>query len=115
MALIIDIRGKKLAISKFTGLLENQYVIVKYVVTFLHRSQVYICSLKQACVIAFTSEFIPREVYRFNHGDGTLDGYIDFSLSHFNVSDFETINGRVSKPDDESHPLFGNVTVEMCR
>ena len=81
-------------------------------VTFLLKK---VHSFKQACVIAFTSEFIPREVYRFNHGDGTLDGYIDFSLSQFNVSDFEEINGRVSKPDDESHPLYSNQIVQMCR
>lgn len=40
-------------------------------------------------IIAFTSEFIPRLVYQIRKSvDGSLDGYVDYSLSRFNTSDF---------------------------
>ncbi|XP_033101600.1 anoctamin-4-like isoform X5 [Anneissia japonica] len=54
--------------------------------------------LSNACIIAFTSEFIPREVYRYRTDPGSLKGYIDFSLSEFNVSDFKADQA----PDDEA-------------
>ena len=40
----------------------------------------------QAFIIAYTSDFIPRMVYTALHGGKV--GYIDHSLSIFNVSDF---------------------------
>lgn len=40
-------------------------------------------------IIAFTSEFIPRLVYQiYRSNDGSLRGYVDYSLSVFNTSDF---------------------------
>lgn len=43
-----------------------------------------------AAIIAFTSEFVPKLVYRYGYNNsGSLQGYVDFSLSIFNVSDFE--------------------------
>lgn len=42
-----------------------------------------------AAIIAFTSEFIPKLVYRYGYNDGELAGYVVFSLSEFYVKDFE--------------------------
>ncbi|KAK9745689.1 Calcium-activated chloride channel [Popillia japonica] len=41
-----------------------------------------------ACVIAFSSTFIPRLIYRL-HNDSNLDGYINNTLSVFNTNDYE--------------------------
>ncbi|KAH8406732.1 hypothetical protein KR222_008167 [Zaprionus bogoriensis] len=39
-------------------------------------------------IIAFTSDMIPRLVYRhLNSTDGTLHGYLDFTLSEFKIAD----------------------------
>ncbi|PIK36551.1 hypothetical protein BSL78_26616 [Apostichopus japonicus] len=62
--------------------------------------------LTNALIIAFTSEFIPQTVYQTYYGGGELAGYMEFSLSVFNVSNFE--NG--SAPVNSSFP---NVT--ECR
>ncbi|XP_015038405.1 anoctamin-1 isoform X1 [Drosophila pseudoobscura] len=44
-------------------------------------------------IIAFTSDMIPRLVYRnYVSKDGTLNGYLDFTLSEFKVSDSPTLN-----------------------
>lgn len=41
-------------------------------------------------IIAFTSDFIPRLVYmKFYSEDGSLDGYVNFTLSRFNTSEFQ--------------------------
>ncbi|XP_047219357.1 anoctamin-1a isoform X4 [Girardinichthys multiradiatus] len=43
-----------------------------------------------AFVIAFTSDFIPRLVYQYKYSsDGTMHGFVNHTLSYFNVSDFE--------------------------
>ncbi|CAJ1056811.1 anoctamin-1 [Xyrichtys novacula] len=43
----------------------------------------------QAFVISFTSEFVPRMVYQYMYSvNGTMNGYIEHSLSYFNVSNF---------------------------
>jgi len=42
-------------------------------------------------VIAFTSEFIPKMVYKVGYSeDGTLKGYTNFTLAYFNPEDFES-------------------------
>ncbi len=78
--------------------------------------------LSQACVIAFTSEFVPREIYRTQH-DGSLSDYIDYSLSWFNTSNFETIRGEAG-PNDDRYPVeegnpyydeFKDKNVTVCR
>ncbi|XP_075423741.1 anoctamin-1 isoform X3 [Ascaphus truei] len=47
-----------------------------------------------AFVISFTSDFIPRLVYLYMYSaDGTMHGFVNHTLSYFNVSDF--------KPDTE--------------
>ncbi|XP_078662802.1 anoctamin-1-like isoform X14 [Branchiostoma floridae x Branchiostoma belcheri] len=62
-----------------------------------------------AFVIAITSNFIPRTVYQYMYSpDGTLHGFIDWSLSTFNVSDFEP----GSEPRDNRS--LGEV-VQFCR
>uniref|UniRef100_A0AAX7SD42 Anoctamin n=1 Tax=Astatotilapia calliptera TaxID=8154 RepID=A0AAX7SD42_ASTCA len=43
-----------------------------------------------AFVIAFTSDFIPRLVYQYMYSpDGTLHGFVNHTLSYFNVTDFD--------------------------
>jgi len=49
-----------------------------------------IAVLSNAAIIAFTSDFIPRVVYKtYYSNDGTLSGYMNFTLSYFNTKDFE--------------------------
>uniref|UniRef100_A0A674N3Q1 Anoctamin n=1 Tax=Takifugu rubripes TaxID=31033 RepID=A0A674N3Q1_TAKRU len=62
-----------------------------------------------AFVIAFTSDFIPRLVYQYTYSpDGTMHGFINHSLSYFNVSDFEP-------GTDPVEPLNLGYKVEICR
>jgi len=57
-------------------------------------------------IIAFTSDFIPRLVYMLYYSpDRSLDGYVDFTLAHFDTREFK--NGTA--PNNQAH----NVTV--CR
>lgn len=42
--------------------------------------------LVNAFILAFTSEFIPKLVYK-SQGDGTLNGYINASLASISISD----------------------------
>ncbi|XP_071112364.1 anoctamin-4-like isoform X8 [Haliotis cracherodii] len=60
-----------------------------------------------ACIIAFTSEFVPKLVYRFAYDNkGSLEDYIKFSLSEFRVKDYE----NSSLPADLKVDEFGVVT-----
>lgn len=43
-----------------------------------------------ACIIAFTSEFIPKLVYRYGYNNTDMSGYTNFSLSTFDVSKFDS-------------------------
>lgn len=71
--------------------------------------------LVNAFVLAFTSEFIPRLVYRNSYSpDGTLAGYVNNSLSYFNVSDWDTLN-LTGKPDDKYAYRELNYTMDVCR
>jgi hypothetical protein len=46
-------------------------------------------SISKAFIIAFTSEFIPKLVYKYRFSpDMTLNGYTDFTLSKFDPEDF---------------------------
>ncbi|KAJ8706285.1 hypothetical protein PYW08_010911 [Mythimna loreyi] len=50
----------------------------------------YAAVVSNAFVIAYTSDFIPRMVYKYVYSpDNTLTGYIDHSLSWFNTSDYK--------------------------
>lgn len=60
-----------------------------------------------AFVISFTSDFIPRLVYQYMFSQtGTMHGFIDHTLSYFNVSNFKP----GTAPHNSEH---GDVTV--CR
>ncbi|CAG4949412.1 unnamed protein product [Parnassius apollo] len=53
------------------------------------RGITYAAVVSNAFVIAYTSDFIPRMVYKYVYSpDYTLTGYIDHSLSLFNTSDY---------------------------
>ena len=50
---------------------------------------VSISVLVNAFVLAFTSDFIPRLVYKTRYGkEGSLEGYLNNSLSFFDVDNF---------------------------
>ncbi|BFZ09443.1 hypothetical protein BsWGS_12480 [Bradybaena similaris] len=62
--------------------------------------------MTNALIIAFTSDFIPKLVYMYAYNPSeNLNGYINFSLSVFNVSDFEP----GSQPRDMKVEEFGKV------
>ncbi|XP_017275119.1 anoctamin-1a isoform X2 [Kryptolebias marmoratus] len=62
-----------------------------------------------AFVIAFTSDFIPRLVYQYTYSpDGTMHGFINHTLSYFNVSDFQNGTAPVA-------PMHLGYKVEICR
>nr|KAF6463835.1 anoctamin 1 [Rousettus aegyptiacus] len=62
-----------------------------------------------AFVISFTSDFIPRLVYLYTYSaDGTMHGFVNHTLSSFNVSDFQ--DGTA--PSD---PLDLGYEVQICR
>ncbi|XP_015208789.2 anoctamin-2b isoform X1 [Lepisosteus oculatus] len=56
-----------------------------------------------AFVISFTSDFIPRLVYQYMYSEtGTMHGFIDHTLSYFNVSHFKPGNApTLSQYDKE--------------
>ena len=63
-----------------------------------------------AFIIAFTSEFIPRIVYKYKYSnDSTLNGYLNFTLSYFNPKDLENHNHEDTNmliPNDIIHPKY---------
>ncbi|XP_071829205.1 anoctamin-4-like isoform X4 [Apostichopus japonicus] len=61
--------------------------------------------LTNALVLAFTSEFIPQAVYKHRYGEGGLAGYMEFSLSVFNTSNFEK----------DSAPVDSDINATECR
>ncbi|XP_073799555.1 anoctamin-1 isoform X2 [Danio rerio] len=62
-----------------------------------------------AFVIAFTSDFIPRLVYQYMYSpDGSMHGFVNHTLSYFNVSHFQ--NGTA--PLEPFHLGFH---VDICR
>lgn len=64
----------------------------------------------QAFIIGWTSDFVPKLVYvNTDSPDGSLRGYVNHSLSFFNVSDFQKRN----TPDDPKVEEFG--VVSICR
>ncbi|XP_075994304.1 anoctamin-1a isoform X2 [Genypterus blacodes] len=62
-----------------------------------------------AFVISFTSDFIPRLVYQYMYSpDGSMHGFIDHTLSYFNVSDFQPGKAPLQ-------PMHLGYKVDMCR
>ena len=56
-----------------------------------------------ALIIAFTSEFIPKLVFMYGYSqDGSLRGYTNFTLAHFNTDDFDYQKSYL----DIKHPEF---------
>jgi len=59
-------------------------------------------------VLSFASEFIPRLVYKHQISvDGSMKGYVSWSLAHFNVSDFT----HMERPDN----IAGYENITHCR
>ncbi|CAG9770244.1 unnamed protein product [Ceutorhynchus assimilis] len=66
----------------------------------------YAAVVSNAFVIAYTSDFIPRMVYKYKYSQTeTLVGYIDSSLSVFNTSDY----------DDDMGPPRTSRTPDICQ
>ncbi|XP_077676282.1 anoctamin-1 isoform X5 [Eretmochelys imbricata] len=62
-----------------------------------------------AFVISFTSDFIPRLVYLYMYSEnGTMHGFVNHTLSSFNVSDFQ----GGTAPND---PMELGYEVQICR
>ncbi|KAK2853407.1 hypothetical protein Q5P01_006068 [Channa striata] len=62
-----------------------------------------------AFVISFTSDFIPRLVYQYKYSsDGTMHGFVNHTLSFFNVTDFQP-------GTDPLEPMHLGYKVEICR
>ncbi|XP_075965982.1 anoctamin-1a [Anarhichas minor] len=62
-----------------------------------------------AFVISFTSDFIPRLVYQYMYSlDGTMHGFINHTLSYFQVSDFQP-------GTDPLQPMHLGYKVDICR
>ena len=68
----------------------------------------------QACIIAFTSDFIPREVYKYRN-DQSMEGYVEDSLSIFNTTFFQ----KDAKPSNNTYPeeagSLAGEEVDTCR
>ena len=63
----------------------------------------------QAFVISFTSDFIPRLVYQYMYSsDGSMHGFVNHTLSYFNVTDFQPGTAPVE-------PMHLGYSVEICR
>ncbi|XP_056268841.1 anoctamin-1a isoform X2 [Pseudoliparis swirei] len=62
-----------------------------------------------AFVISFTSDFIPRLVYQYMYSlDGTMHGFVNHTLSYFNVTDFQ-------QGTDPLEPTHLGYKVDVCR
>uniref|UniRef100_A0A1I8PA10 Anoctamin n=1 Tax=Stomoxys calcitrans TaxID=35570 RepID=A0A1I8PA10_STOCA len=63
----------------------------------------YTAVVSNAFVIAYTSDFIPRMVYKFVYSESnTLAGYIEHSLSVFNTSDYKEEWGAKTEKDPDT-------------
>jgi len=52
--------------------------------------------IANAFILAITSEFIPKCVYKYFYSkDGSLEGYVDFSLSYFDPEDLDLLSVRL--------------------
>lgn len=65
--------------------------------------------ITNAFIIALTSEFIPKTLYRIVYSkDGTLTGYVDFTLSKFAPVDMDPASGAsiTSAPEFCRYPDY---------
>lgn len=70
--------------------------------------------LPQAFIVAFTSDMIPRLVYMYAYqpdGEMNMKGYIDNSLSVFNISEIPLAN----RPEEGENPFWFNSSITTCR
>lgn len=70
--------------------------------------------LPQAFIVAFTSDMIPRLVYMYAYqpdGERNMKGYIDNSLSVFNISEIPL----ASRPEEGENPFWFNSSITTCR
>lgn len=68
----------------------------------------------QAFIVAFTSDMIPRLVYMYAYqpdGEMNMRGYINNSLSVFNISEIPLAN----RPEDGENPFWFNSSITTCR
>lgn len=68
----------------------------------------------QAFIVAFTSDMMPRLVYMYAYqpeGEMNMKGYINNSLSVFNISEIPVAN----RPEDGENPLWFNSSITTCR
>lgn len=97
---ILDSIGKLSVITNVSKLIfcsETSLVIDGYI-TIKH--------IFQGFIIAFTSDFIPKLVYRLSvSADGSLNGYLNYTLAYFNTSDFQK----------GSEPFQSQYNVTICR
>lgn len=63
--------------------------------------------ITNGAIIAFTSEFIPRLVYKYYYGNGSLDGYVDFTLSYRNITDLKNYQS--------DHLTYNTNNITSCR
>uniref|UniRef100_A0A8D3CCZ6 Anoctamin n=1 Tax=Scophthalmus maximus TaxID=52904 RepID=A0A8D3CCZ6_SCOMX len=67
-----------------------------------------------AFIVAFTSDMIPRLVYMYAYhpeGDMNMKGYINNSLSVFNISEIPLANS----PEEGENPAWFNSSITTCR
>ncbi|XP_077372214.1 anoctamin-5 [Festucalex cinctus] len=65
-----------------------------------------------AFIVAFTSEMIPRLVYMYAYQpDRSMKGYINNSLSVFNISEMPLDN----RPEEGENPPWFNASITSCR
>ncbi|XP_068595564.1 anoctamin-5 isoform X1 [Brachionichthys hirsutus] len=67
-----------------------------------------------AFIVSFTSDMIPRLVYMYAYqpeGEMNMKGYINNSLSVFNISEFPPAN----RPEDGENPYWFNTSMTTCR
>ncbi|KAM9853899.1 anoctamin-5 [Aulostomus maculatus] len=67
-----------------------------------------------AFIVAFTSDMIPRLVYMYAYqpdGEINMKGYINNSLSVFNISEIHLDN----RPEDGENPSWFNSSITTCR
>ncbi|XP_061402791.1 anoctamin-5-like [Musca vetustissima] len=72
------------------------------IMTVITRLAVATCAM----IIAFSTNLIPKIVYKYATHDDELQGYLNFTLAYFNTSDFP-------QPPNFGYSKYGNVT--LCR
>ena len=82
---IMEMIAQLAVISNVSKTFFGKYFIIKHNITY-----------PQAFLIAFTSDFIPKLVYRYHYGGGEMEGFVEFTLSRAPAEHW-TEEGRVSR------------------